>query len=56
MARQYWAMRGFRAVTVDARGFSAVLLPIAVLVALTVLFAVVALLRFEVEDSKVAWA
>ncbi len=56
IAPQYWAMRGFRAVTIDGGGLSAVLLPIAVLLGMTVVFAVVALARFEVEDSKVAWA
>jgi ABC-2 type transport system permease protein len=52
----YWAMRGFRSVTIEGGGFSEVALPMAVLAGFTAVFAVVALLRFEVEDSKVAWA
>lgn len=56
IAPQYWAMRGFRAVTIDGGGLSEVLLPVAVLLGLAVLFGVVALLRFEVEDAKIAWA
>lgn len=52
----YWAMRGFRAVTIDSGGMGEVLLPLAVLAGFTVVFTVVALARFEVEDSKVSWA
>lgn len=55
-APQYWAMRGFRAVTIDGGGLADVLLPIGVLLGLATLFAVIALVRFEVEDAKVAWA
>lgn len=52
----YWAMRGFRAVTIDGGGFSSILLPLAVLGGFTVAFLVIAVLRFEVEDTKVSWA
>lgn len=52
----YWAMRGFRSVTIDGGGLSEVALPLAVLAGFTAVFAVVARLRFEVEDAKVAWA
>jgi len=52
----YWAMRGFRAVTIDSGGIGDVLLPLAVLAGFTVAFTVVALVRFEVEDAKVSWA
>lgn len=52
----YWAMRGFRAVTLDGGGWGDVLLPLAVLGGFTVVFTVVALLRFEVEDTKMSWA
>jgi ABC-2 type transport system permease protein len=53
---QYWAMQGFTAVTIEGGGFSDVVVPIAVLLGFTVVCAVIALLRFEVEDSKIAWA
>ena len=52
----YWAMRGFRSVTIDGGGFSEVALPLAVLVGFAAVFAVVARVRFEVEDAKIAWA
>lgn len=52
----YWAMRGFRSVTIDGGGFPEVALPLAVLVGFAVVFAVVARVRFEVEDAKIAWA
>ncbi len=52
----YWAMRGFRSVIIDGGGFGAVALPIAVLGGFTVAFALIAALRFGVEESKVSWA
>lgn len=52
----YWAMRGFRAVTIDGGGLSEVALPLAVLLGFAVVFAAIALRRFDVEDAKIAWA
>ncbi|HEU5151521.1 MAG TPA: ABC transporter permease [Iamia sp.] len=52
----YWAMRGFRAVTIDGGGLADVALPLAVLAGFTVVFATIALRRFDVEDAKIAWA
>lgn len=52
----YWAMRGFRSVTIDGGGMSEVALPLAVLAGFGALFALIALRRFDVEDAKVAWA
>jgi ABC-2 type transport system permease protein len=52
----YWAMRGFRSVTIESGGLAEVALPIAVLAAFSVAFLVVAVVRFEVEDTKVSWA
>jgi ABC-2 type transport system permease protein len=51
----YWVMRGFRSVILDGRGLGAVIAPIAVLGAMTVLFAIVALRRMRFDETKVAW-
>lgn len=52
----YWAMRGFRAVTLESGEFGSVLLPLAVLFAFTVVFLAIALRRFDIEATKVSWA
>lgn len=52
----YWAMQGFREVTMEGGTVGDVLVPVAVLGAFAVVFAAVALARFEVESSKVSWA
>ena len=52
----YWAMKGFRRVTLEPGGLADVAGPVAVLLAFTVVFAVIAVLRFQVEDTKVSWA
>ncbi|CAN5803190.1 hypothetical protein BH23ACT2_BH23ACT2_10750 [soil metagenome] len=52
----YWAVEGFRAVTIDGAGLGGVLPAVAVLAGFTVLFVAVAVLRFEVEDTKASWA
>lgn len=52
----YWAMRGFRAVTMDGGGLAEVALPVAVLAGFAALFIVVAANRFKVEATKVSWA
>ena len=51
----YWVMRGFRSVILDGRGISAVMAPVAVLGAMTVVFAVVALRRLRFDETKIAW-
>lgn len=52
----YWAMKGFRRVTMEGGGVADVLGPVGVLFAFAAVFAVVALARFETESSKVSWA
>lgn len=53
VAPQYWAMRGFRSLILDAEGFEAVLVPVAVLLGLAAVIAVAALLRFRFDEPKV---
>jgi ABC-2 type transport system permease protein len=50
----YWAMRGFRSVILAGDGLSALLLPIAVLLAMATGCVVVALTRLRFGDAKVA--
>lgn len=52
----YWAMRGFRTVTMDGGTVTDVLPSIGVLLLFALVFALVALSRFELESSKVSWA
>lgn len=52
----YWAMEGFRAVTMEPGGLADVAGPVAVLLGFSLVFAVIAVVRFEVETSKVSWA
>jgi ABC-2 type transport system permease protein len=52
----YWAMRGFRSVILDAEGLNGVATPIGVLLAMTLLFAVVALRRLRFDETKIGWA
>ena len=52
----YWAMKGFRRVTMDGGGLADVVGPVGVLVAFALVFSIVALSRLEVESSKVSWA
>ena len=51
----YWAMRGFRAVILEAGGVEAVALPVVVLLAFAGLFIAVSLLRFRFDDAKIVW-
>jgi ABC-2 type transport system permease protein len=55
VAPTYWAMRGFRAVILDGRGVSAVLLPCAVLAGAAALCLLVAASRFRFDDAKLSW-
>jgi ABC-2 type transport system permease protein len=52
----YWAMRGFRDVILDGGGPQDVVLPIVMLFGFTVVFLVVASLRFRFEQTKTSWA
>ncbi len=52
----YWAMRGFRSVILDAEGLGGVIAPVGVLLAMTVLFALVALSRFRFDQQKIGWS
>ena len=52
----YWAMEGFREVTLRSGGLADVAVPLLVLAGFTVAFAVIAVVRFQVEDTKVSWA
>jgi ABC-2 type transport system permease protein len=52
----YWAMRGMRSVILDGRGLGGILLPSAVLLGMTGLFAVVALRRFRFDQQKTGFA
>jgi ABC-2 type transport system permease protein len=48
----YWAMRGFRSVILDAQGFGGIALPTGVLLAMTLLFAAVAMRRLRFDETK----
>lgn len=52
----YWAMRGMRSIILDGRGINAIALPCAVLLAMSALFAIVALRRLRFDDKKTGWA
>jgi ABC-2 type transport system permease protein len=52
----YWAMRGLRSVILDGRGIGAVVAPTGVLLAMALLFAVVALQRLRFDETKTGWA
>lgn len=52
----YWAMRGFRSVTLANGGLGSVALPIAVLLLMALGFAILAGLRFRAEETKISWA
>lgn len=48
----YWAMEGFRAVTLHAGGLASTLRPVAVLLGFAVLFTVLAARRFRFDETK----
>jgi len=50
---QYWALRGYRSVILDGGGIADVLLPIAVLVAIAAVGALLALTRLRVDEPTV---
>jgi ABC-2 type transport system permease protein len=51
----YWAMRGFRSVILTRTGPNAVLLPAAILVAMSFAFAVISVAKFRLDDTKSSW-
>jgi ABC-2 type transport system permease protein len=51
----YWAMRGFRSIILDGRGMDGVITPIAVLLAMTLAFALIALRWFRFDQAKAGW-
>lgn len=53
IAPQYWALRGYRSVILDAGGLPEVALPIAVLGGIAVVAAVLALFRFRFDEPEV---
>ena len=52
----YWAMRGYRAVTLEGEGLSAVALPASVLVGFAIGLTALALWRFSAGEEKRWWA
>jgi ABC-2 type transport system permease protein len=52
----YWAMRGFRSVILTTSGANAVVLPAAILVAMSLGFAVISVVKFRLDDAKSSWA
>ena len=53
---QYWAMRGFETVVLDGGGVTSIALPVAVLLAIGLVTAGLALLRFRFDEPKVTGA
>jgi ABC-2 type transport system permease protein len=51
----YWAMRGFRSVILDGQGLGGIAVPVGILAAMTIVFALVALRRLRFDDHKVGW-
>ncbi len=52
----YWAIKGFRRVTIESGGLADVAVPIAVLLAFAVVFALVAANRLDLEAAKTDYA
>ena len=48
----YWAMRGMRSVVLDGQGVGGIVAPTAMLLAMSVLFAAVAVRRFRFDEAK----
>jgi ABC-2 type transport system permease protein len=48
----YWAMRGMRSIVLDGQGIGGVVAPTAMLLAMSVLFAAIALWRFRFDEVK----
>jgi ABC-2 type transport system permease protein len=52
----YWAMRGFRSTILTGSGPSSVLLPTAILLAMSATFGAISLARFRFDDAKTSYA
>ena len=52
----YWAMRGFESVILDGDGLDGVAAPVGALLAMMLVFAVIALRRLRFDEAKVGWA
>lgn len=52
----YWAMRGFRSIILSGSGPSSVVLPCAVLLAMSAVFAAISLAKFRFNDVKTSFA
>jgi len=52
----YWAMRGFRSVILTTGGANAIVLPAAVLVTMSIGFAVISVAKFRLDDTKGSWS
>lgn len=52
----YWAMRGMRSVILGGQGLGGIALPAAALLAMTGVFALVALRRMRFDERKAGWA
>jgi ABC-2 type transport system permease protein len=52
----YWAMRGFRSVILTTTGPTAVLLPTAILLTMSLGFAIISAAKLRFEDTKTSWA
>lgn len=55
-APTYWAMEGFRTVTMESGGLGDVARPVGVMLVFAAVFLAVAVNRFQVEETKVSWA
>ena len=56
MTPTYWAMRGFRSIILVGSGPGSVVLPTAILLAMSAVFALVSLTRFRFNDAKSSYA
>lgn len=52
VAPHYWALRGFRTVTLEGKGFASVLVPVAVLLGVAAVLAALAMARFRFDEPK----
>jgi len=52
----YWAMRGFRSVILTTSGPNSVVLPAAILSAMSLGFSVISVAKFGLDDTKRSWA
>ena len=55
MTPTYWVMRGFRSVILAGEGVGSLLLPIAILLAMTIALAALSLARLRLADAKISF-